>query len=632
MVVNSDGQAHSLRRPHPDEFPYSPQLSTPRSPSFSPRVVDCSQPATTDGLHQANVAGERAVLTRIEVIIPYIPIEHRPSCLLVKSFKDQDYQTTNPSLDTTHQSSSRSSSSTLREVAALSASLAIQPALDDLTHLGSFTTQSLKPEAQSSQEASKVRKTHARFSESITHGPGPDWVADSKSEPKNPLSEWIADSESEPKNPLSEWIADSESEPENPLSEWIADCESEPENPLSEWIVTGKGESKDHLAPERTIDCQIQWEELREPKMTVSAVRHLLEQNRMYVESPEAAQRGRELIKKATAIMDERRDSSMDIGRAIKIIETVHFYATKNEKTLLINVWSLLLNETRFFKTEDEALSHAEEQAAIRWIQRAWTKDDNLWTKWDAEFHAQTPPKISTTGDPALDILLAGVPRVANPKPDLCIGFDKQAFEDRVIAVLDKFTSSLTAEQYISFFLLEAKGADGSPDECTNQCCRGGAALVKLCRDFHKAMNVWLQDAKGAKGAKDAKDATVYPYPDMASFAFSIALTRRSATMYVHWAEVTGVEHKNNYKTEVWQQSKLRTYELDNADHLTELRRNIDNILDWGIRTRKRKIVDLCDKYIGHYSTMSATDRGTVAKRAKEAVEGPLIKRQKMNP
>ncbi|KAL8985764.1 MAG: hypothetical protein Q9205_000619 [Flavoplaca limonia] len=598
VFSNSDGQADLLRPPHPPKTPHFPQIFTScstNSPSSKPQVVDSNQPATTDALHQASCAGESAALAHPKVIKHSL---HFYQILIFAHWlnsKHQDYQTTNPSLQNTHQSSSNSSASTLRESAALSPSPGLQPGLDDSTQFRSSAAQSINSEAHSYQEHSEVPGTCTRSSESTTHGLGPDWVADS------------------------------ELQPEDPLSGWIAHYESDPEDPLSEWIITPESKFEDHLPPERTIDCKIQPEEIHETKMTVDAVRHLLSRNRMFVEDSEADERGKALIEKATGIMDDRRHSSIDSKTANKIVQTVKFFGTKNEKTLLVNLWQLLVNETRsFFQGEERVLSSAEAEEASLWIQKAWREDDNLWTKWDADFNQQAVPDISTTGDEALNTLLAGVPRVAKPVPDLCIGFDEKAFEDKVVEVLDKFGCTLTAAQYISFLLLEAKGADGTPGEATNQCCRGGAAMVKLCRDFIKSMNAWSSDSP-----KSTIGEANYPSPDMDSFAFSMALHPQMAVMYVHWAEVTGVDPKTQYETEVWQQSKLRAYLLDSPDHIQLVRQNIDNVQDWGIRTRKRKIEKLCTDFIELNHKMSTTQRASATKRAREALESPLIKRQK---
>ncbi|KAL9030501.1 MAG: hypothetical protein Q9196_001388 [Gyalolechia fulgens] len=292
----------------------------------------------------------------------------------------------------------------------------------------------------------------------------------------------------------------------------------------------------------------------------------------------------------------------------------------KNEKTLLVNLWQLLVKETRFCKKklssgEQECLSPAEEKEAAAWIRKSWRKDDKLWTKWDAEFFARTLPEIAKTGDDALDGLLEKVPRVKRPKPDICIGFDGEAFSQK----------------------LEAKGADGTIGEAANQCCRGGAAMAKNCRDFYyKATNAWLSvipsqnsSSQPAQQPQPANLTVEYPRPDMRSFAFSVALSPEIAILFVHWAEETGLNPKTKQETEVWHQTKLRTYKHDSQVDIGLLRCNIDNILDWGIATRKRKIEAQCEKYLAHIVGLTTAEKTTAGKRARDALEAATIKRQK---
>lgn len=73
-------------------------------------------------------------------------------------------------------------------------------------------------------------------------------------------------------------------------------------------------------------------------------------------------------------------------------------------------------------------LTPAEGAEAAAWIKKAWAKDDGLWTKWDARYLANTIPELSTSGDPALDALLAAVAHVAEPERNTSIGFEERAF------------------------------------------------------------------------------------------------------------------------------------------------------------------------------------------------------------
>ncbi|KAI4265210.1 MAG: hypothetical protein L6R38_009585 [Xanthoria sp. 2 TBL-2021] len=404
---------------------------------------------------------------------------------------------------------------------------------------------------------------------------------------------------------------------------WIAESESEPENYSEE-----------------------ESENINEDNMSVSEVRNMLMRNRMYVNDPEARKRGQILVKKAMEVIDERRISTMTGKEADKIRETLEFFSTKNEKTLLINLWGVLLKETRFSKKklpsgEEAILSPEEEVEAGLWIEKAWRADDKLWTKWDATFLAETLPEIATTGNSALDELLAKVPRVGKPVPDICIGFDTSAFSTEVMAVLQEFGCTVTTEQWISLFALVAKGADESIDVASNQCSRSGAAMVKNIRDFFKATNAWLSippptknsasrpdqsaqltQAEQSSQSQQAVPAVLYPRPDMQSFAFSAALSPQQVILYVHWAEEIDED------TEIWHQTRLRDYSLYKTEDLEQLRCNLDNIFDWGISTRKRKVEAQCEQYLEHYDKLNAALRKAASKKAKDAVESHCIKRQ----
>ncbi|KAL8726006.1 MAG: hypothetical protein Q9166_006991 [cf. Caloplaca sp. 2 TL-2023] len=411
-------------------------------------------------------------------------------------------------------------------------------------------------------------------------------------------------------------------------SDWLTGTERDSERDIGlEWLVGTESGSERDIGSEWLVGTESDSSAVEEPKMTVGQIRDLLARNRLYVKDPDATRRGKTVVTKATDIMDERRNSHMSSTTANDIVETMEIYSTQNEKTMLVNLWQLLVNKTRFSKKikangEQEVLTLAEEEEAAVWIEKAWLKDDYLFAKWDAEFFANTIPEIATTGDAAEDLLLEEVPRVAKPKPDIAMGFLKQAFSSRVLEVLEKFDCKLTNGQFISFFEVEAKGADKPIAEAENQCCRGGAAMVKNCRDFYKASKAYLNPAQGAS-------SDTYPRPDLTSIAFSLALTPQFAIMFVHWAEETNKDAKTHKETEVWQQTQLRSYRLDVLDDIKQLHFNIDNILEWGCGTRRQKIVERCEKVAEHIIRLSSAEKRTADKAVKDALESPAVKRQK---
>lgn len=236
-----------------------------------------------------------------------------------------------------------------------------------------------------------------------------------------------------------------------------------------------RASAKQGLGPDLIAGSGDEAESSDEDNMSVDEVCNILERNHMYVDIREAAIRGQMLVKKAKEITDERRASEMTGEEADNIVEALQFYSTKVKQTRFC--------EKNLPLGEEETPSPDKEIEAAHCIQKTWQRDDRLRTSWDAEFFADTLPEIATPGDPSLDQLLAKVPRVAKPAPDVCI----RAFSERVLAVLQEFKCKLIAAQWVSFFALDAQGADGPIAVAVNQCCRRGAATVKNCRAFFEA-------------------------------------------------------------------------------------------------------------------------------------------------
>lgn len=219
------------------------------------------------------------------------------------------------------------------------------------------------------------------YAEAFEHGEYPYELLEtrsSQSTEKNPEQECIINNESETEALGAEWIADIPSEPEGLGPEWIAESESDSGGLGPEWIAESESEPEG-FGPEGISESESEAGNVDGEKMSVSHIRNLLHRNRMFVEYPDAESRGQTLVMKAKSIIDARRVSKMTDETADSIIETLQFYSTKNGKTFLINVWQLLVNETRFCKKlpsgEDEVLSLAEEDEAV---ERSWRKDDKL--------------------------------------------------------------------------------------------------------------------------------------------------------------------------------------------------------------------------------------------------------------
>lgn len=386
-------------------------------------------------------------------------------------------------------------------------------------------------------------------------------------------------------------------------------------------VASTESDSEGEIGSDRDTDSEGQSLPNEEEKMSVSAICDLLERNGLLINDPDAAKRGAALIKKAEGIMDQKRQSTMEDVEAEKIKGTMALYSTVNEKTMLVNLWQILVNETRHVKKirddgTQETLTAEEEEAAVRWIERAWQKDDYLIGKYDADFRADTIPEISKTGDPVLDTMLEQVPRVDKPRPDIAIGFHKKAFSRPVLEILEKYARSVTSSQFVTFFATEAKGPDGTIGEAMTQCCRVGSTLSKNALDFWRATNEFLKVQQPAH-------ATTYPNPNEKSISFTLAVTPDLAKMYVHWAEETGPT------AQTWYQQEIRSYRMNELEEIRALRLNLDNIFDWGCGSRMKKIKAQAEKVAAQRAAMQSPQRKAKDNAVKELLESPSVKRPK---
>jgi hypothetical protein len=105
------------------------------------------------------------------------------------------------------------------------------------------------------------------------------------------------------------------------------------------------------------------------------------------------------------------------------------------------------------------------------------------------------------------------------------------------------------------------------------QARRGGAALVYARRQFN-----------GLASCSPESNG-----PDWSSFVFSCTINPDTAYIYVHWCEREDDQLS-------WHMSKISAHLLDEEEDIKALRRNIDNILDWGVLNRVQEIKSVLQK------------------------------------
>ena len=286
------------------------------------------------------------------------------------------------------------------------------------------------------------------------------------------------------------------------------------------------------------------------------------------------------------------------------LLEAAEEHETDNELTFLVSVWGefLSVKHTRLVAL----IAHENEEEAIKWIETAWDKD-HLKCNWSADFPRDAVPQLINL-DPRLERFTDLAPRVKTPRPDLAYGLKRKDLSVEEQHVNDRCEANLSRNMDHPFFIVEAKNVEGSLFEAENQCARGGAAMVRLKQKFDKLADgtCTVEEAKKGKGkVGDHQANTTSPKDfmhidhyrtDAKSFAFSLAINPSEAILFVHWAE-EALSKEGALITVNWHATIIKHYflRLDEAPWI-ELHHDIDNVLDWGVLTRRQELKNLCEQ------------------------------------
>ena len=229
---------------------------------------------------------------------------------------------------------------------------------------------------------------------------------------------------------------------------------------------------------------------------------------------------------------------------------------------------------------------------------------------------------------------------VTTPKPDFVFGLKAPHFPTPDAPILMNETKArIGVARGIkhSFFSIDNKGAQQSIEAAENQAMRAGATMVNARR---------LLNRKAAKGkaAKDivgpiicenqatdtspiaetdaaddvamsnpfiahaaatadpgtpAEPATETPEEppgvDANSFAFTCSWVPQMANLHVHWCELYPDGSK------VYHMNLLRGYLMSNGDHVSDFRKDVHNILDYGVSTKRKETLEQLEQDIARF-------------------------------
>ena len=220
--------------------------------------------------------------------------------------------------------------------------------------------------------------------------------------------------------------------------------------------------------------------------------------------------------------------------------------------------------------------------------------------------------------------MLAKEPGMTAPKPDYTYGIRENQYPATHSQKFGTHTRALMGvapEMVHPYFIIEGKTTKGDLADAENQAIRGGATLVRARR---------LLNAKA--GAGDVAG------PDRNSFVYSMTMDTNIARIWLNWCEILpkqkleecvnddGHPRDEGELYETYHMNPLYTALLDDEEMLKELRRKLNNIIDWGCIQRMNEIREVMNNI---YRMEQAAEQGTSAE-VETGFPGSPRKKQKL--
>ena len=223
---------------------------------------------------------------------------------------------------------------------------------------------------------------------------------------------------------------------------------------------------------------------------------------------------------------------------------------------------------------------------------------------------------------------------VTTAKPDVVYGLNIPQHPDLDEPVLKGETM---AEIQVApgikhaFFSVDNKGSQNSIEAAENQAMRAGATMVSARRYLNRKAKgkvvplmlgneVTVADAVTAdtETANDAVMSDPFVSPtdveanitapspqanetqedlgvDTSSFAFTCSWVPQMANLHVHWCE------RRSGGGQVYHMNLLRGYLMSDKDHLSHFRKDVHNILDYGVSTKRKETLKQLERDIAKY-------------------------------
>ena len=305
-------------------------------------------------------------------------------------------------------------------------------------------------------------------------------------------------------------------------------------------------------------------------KASPQEIRDTLEHHNFLIDDSFSRKDHPEMIVGATKVIDGRRPSAIGPEELEDLISTLINEEFANEDTFIDLLWWRILGESRMVPSVElprEALGDDQ------WTSRSWREDFLLHNR-NRQFRIGCLLPLATENE-SVKQLIASLPRLSIPKPDLAWGVTKFAFtkaEHNINETYPMFTHP-SSKRYHVFLVVEFKSDDGSLGAAKNQASRTAGALMHGLR--------CLQDCSPHKAVVKGVDDR--------SWMYSLALDTHGAELFVNWVYV------EDDGTPVYHMHSIAGYTMKDGSHLANLNKHIANIMEWGIGERLNRIKEtLC--------------------------------------
>ena len=302
-----------------------------------------------------------------------------------------------------------------------------------------------------------------------------------------------------------------------------------------------------------------------------------------------------DFLAKASELINSGRLSAMKPGSVEKAKRAYNMYKELNEPTFLDAFWPKLIKEEYI----------PNDKGRVTVVTADWLDDHVIGSK--DQLFTSTCVVASTSATELEKSVRKESGSLPLPKPDILYGLrPKDWLTADQMAVIERYKrhTQVSPGLLLPWFIVEGKGLDGKVEEGVNQAARAGAVLNASWR--------YLDEVIGTppitKGADDR------------SKVFSLAMSTTDARMSVHWAEV------ENGCVVKFHTHHLQSYKVYDSEQWVNLRRDVDNVLEWGAVERKNMVVALLNKLV-----QGGDAAHQKSKRMRDGEEVRVTKRQKKN-